>query len=99
MVKQTQKYDLLATLRMLEHLFASSTKTNTLWANIEGFFNGNLKFLSLTPESAMFGFSDVSQDIFLVLNPILLLFKHVIYISRGSIIPLFSRFLRHLQKI
>ena len=37
----------------------------------------------------MFRFSDVDQDIFLVLNHILLLFKHFIYISRDSIILLF----------
>ena len=38
-------------------------------------FNGNLKLPSLIPQGAMFGFSDVDQDIFLVLNHILLLFK------------------------
>ena len=81
------------------HLSANCTKTNILWANIKEFFNGNLKLPSLTPESAMFGFSDVDQNMFLVLSHILLLFKHFIYISRDSNILLFSRFFRHLKKV
>ena len=91
MVKQTQNYILFCNLEdeITYHLFAICTKTNILWTNIKEFFNGNLKLPSLTPQSAMFRFSDVDQDIFLVLNHILLLFKHFIYISRESIILLF----------
>ena len=47
----------------------------------------------------MFGFSDVDQDIFLVSNHILLLFKHFINISRDSNKLLFSRHFRNLQKV
>ena len=70
-----------------------------LWGNIKEFFNGNLKLPSMTPQSVMFGFSDVDQDIFLVSNHILLLFMHFIHISRDSNILLFSRFFRNLQKV
>ena len=79
------------------HLFANCTKTNILWANIKEFFNEDLKLPSVTPKSVMFGFSDVDQDIFLVSNHILLLFKH--FISRDSNILLFLRFFRNLQKV
>ena len=47
----------------------------------------------------MFGFSDVDQDIFLVSNHILLLFKHFINISRDSNKLLFSRHFRNLQEV
>ena len=54
------------------------------WASIKKFFNGNLKLPSLTSQSLMFGFSYLNQDTYLVLIYILLLFKHLIYISRDS---------------
>ena len=81
------------------YLFTNCTKANIVWANIKEFFNGNLKHPSLTSQSAMFGFSDVHQNIFLVLHHILLLFKHFIYISRDSNVFLFSRFFRNLQRV
>ena len=81
------------------YLFANCTKTDIIRANIKEFFNGNLKHPSLTLQSAIFGFSDVDQDIFLVSNYVLLLFKHFMSISRDSNILLFSRFFRNLQKV
>ena len=47
----------------------------------------------------MFGFSGVHQNTFLVLNRVLLLFNHFIYVSTDSNILLFSKFFRHLKKV
>ena len=43
----------------------------------------NLKLPSLTPQSAMFGFSDVDQDIFLVLS-LALLSKSILFIFQET---------------
>ena len=104
MVKQTENYVILATLRTKQPFIfnlnrLNFTKTNILWANIKKFFSGNLKFPSMTPNSVMFGFLDVDENIFLVSNHILLLFKHFYCISKNTAILLFSRFFRNLQKV
>ena len=52
----------------------------------------------MTPQSAIFGFSDVHQGKFLVSNQFLLLIKHFIYISRDSNILLFPRVLEFSRK-
>ena len=54
---------------------------------------------SITDFTECHGFSDVNEDIFLVLSHILLSFKHFIYISEDSNILLFQRFCKHLQKV
>ena len=76
------------------HLFANCTKINILWANIKEFFNGNSKLLSLTPQRAMFGFSDLNQDILLVLNHILYCYLSILFIFQDtSIYSCFQDFL------
>ena len=78
---------------------ANCTKTNILLANMKEFFNGKLKLPSLTLHIPQFPFSDVNQDIFLVSNHSLLLFKDFICISKDSNILLLSRFFWNLQKV
>ena len=83
----------------LVHVFANCVVTVNLWSNIKGYFNDNLNIPLLTPQSAIFGFLEVDNNIFYILNHILLLFKHFIYISRDSNKLPFLKFARNLRKV
>ena len=48
------------------------------------FFKDTIKLPSLTPLSAIFGFLQTDQELFLIINYFLLLFKYYLYVSRCS---------------
>ena len=48
------------------------------------FLKDTINLPSLTPQSAIFGFLQTDQELFLILNYLLLLFKYYLYVSRSS---------------
>ena len=48
------------------------------------FFKDTINLPSLTPLSAIFGFLQTDQELFLIINYFLLLFKYYLYVSRCS---------------
>ena len=65
-------------------LFANCSKSKTLWNSLKEFFKDTINLPSLTPQSAIFGFLQTDQELFLILNYLLLLFKYYLYVSRCS---------------
>ena len=66
------------------HLFANCSKSKTLWNSLKEFFEDTINLPSLAPQSAIFGFLQTDQALFLILNYLLLLFKYYLYVSRCS---------------
>ena len=66
------------------HLFANCSKSKTLWNSLKEFFKDTINLPSLTPQSAIFGFLQTDQELFLIINYLLLLFKYYLYVSRCS---------------
>ena len=64
------------------HLFSECRISTKLWLDISNHFEQNINFPSLTPQSAIFGFLDLNDNIHLLTNHILLIFKYYIYTSR-----------------
>ena len=56
----------------------------TLWNSLKEFFKDTINLPSLTPQSAIFGFLQNDQALFLILNYFLLLFKYHLYVLRCS---------------
>ena len=65
-------------------MFANCSKSKTLWNSLKEFFKDTINLPSLTPQSAIFGFLETNQELFLILNYLLLLFKYYLYVSRCS---------------
>ena len=65
------------------HLFYNSIKTKLLWDQLKDFIsNETLSFPSLTPQSAILGHINLSDD-YLLINHIILIYKFYIYNSRN----------------
>ena len=65
------------------HLFYNCIKTKLLWDQLKGFIsNKTLSFPSLTPQSAILGHIDLSDD-YLSINHLILIYKFYIYDSRN----------------
>ena len=62
--------------------FANFPKSKTLWNSLKEFFKDTINLPSLTPQSSIFGFLQTDQELFFVLNYLLLLFKYYLYVSR-----------------
>ena len=62
------------------HLFANCSKSKTLWNSLKEFFKDIINLPSLTTQSAIFGFLQTDQELFLILNYLLLLFKYYLYV-------------------
>ena len=83
----------------INHIFINCQETNSLWIDLKLFFDNNIHFPELDPQSAIFGFSQVDHDCFLILNHILLLFKHYVYISRDSHKLSLAALVRNIKKV
>ena len=68
----------------INHIFSNCQKTKKLWFDLKLYLSYNIDIPDLDPQSAIFGFLQVDQELILILNHILLLFKHYVYISRES---------------
>ena len=65
------------------HLFYNCIKTKLLWDQLKDFIsNKTLSFPSLTPQSAILGHIDLSDD-YLLINYIIFIYKFYIYNSRN----------------
>ena len=65
------------------HLFYNCIKTKLLWDQLKDFIsNETLSFPSLTPQSAILGHINLSDD-YLLINHIILIYKFYIYNSRN----------------
>ena len=62
------------------HLFYSCRKTQALWTQLTSHLNRHLNLPYLTPQ--IFGFLDISNKDYLIVNHVLLLFKYYIYNAR-----------------
>ena len=83
----------------INHIFINCQKSNGLLIDLKLFFDNNIHFPELDPQSAIFGFSQVDHDCFLILNHILLLFKHYVYISRDSHKLSLAALIRNIKKV
>ena len=50
------------------HLLANCSKSKTLWNSLKEFFKDTINLSSLTPQSAIFGFLQTDQELFLIIN-------------------------------
>ena len=66
------------------HLFHICRKTQALWAQLTSHLNRHHNRPHLTPQSAIFGFLDISSKDYLIVNHLLLLFKYYIYNARDQ---------------
>ena len=66
------------------HLVANFSKSKTLWNSLQEFFKDTINLPSSTPPSAIFGLLQTDQELFLILNYVLLLFKYYLYVPRCS---------------
>ena len=72
------------------HLFCECTVTSNLWYGIIDFFRPSILLDPLTPLSALLGFYDLNDEMYLLKNHILLLFKYCIYKNRSETLILYS---------
>ena len=81
------------------HLFVSCSKTKRLWCTVIEYFRINLHIPPLSPPSAIFGFLEADDKVFLILNHLLLLFKYYVYVSRSSKVLSFEALLKSMMKV
>ena len=68
--------------KMVGHLFVHCSKTKRLWCRVAEYFKEI--FILLLPQSAIFGFLEADDKVFLIVNNLLLLFRYYVYFSRSS---------------
>ena len=80
------------------HLFANCPNGKTLWDSLKEFLKETINLPLLTPQSAIFGFLQTDQELFLILNCLLLLFKYYFYVSKCSKTILFAALKTNIEK-
>ena len=65
-----------------EHIFYECTYAQNLWNQLGLYLSEKVALPVLNPQSAIFGFPDVLDDNYLLVNYLLLIFKYNIYYSR-----------------
>ena len=73
--------------------------TKRLWCTVIEYFKINLHIPPLSPQSAIFGFLEADDKVFLLLNHLLLLFKYYVYVSRSSKVLSFEALLKSIMKV
>ena len=66
------------------HIFYECTYAQNLWNRLRLHLSEKVALPVLNPQSAIFGFTDVSDHNFLLVNHLLLIFKYNIYNSRAN---------------
>ena len=64
------------------HIFYECMYAQNVWNQLRLHLSGKVALLVLNPQSAIFGFNDVLDDNYLLVNYLLLIFKYNIYNSR-----------------
>ena len=69
-----------------QHLFYECIYTQHLWNHLQLYISGKIALPALTPQSAIFGFTDVLDQNYIIVNHLLLIFKYNMYNSRINIL-------------
>ena len=80
-------------------LFVNCSKTKRLWCTVTEYFKINLHIPLLSAQSAIFGFLEADDRVFLILNHLSLLFKDYAYVSRNSKVLSFEALLKFIIKV
>ena len=80
------------------HLFRICRKTQALWTQFTSHLNRHLNLPYLTPQSAIFGFLNISNKDYLIVNHLLLLFKYCIYNARDRKHLFFEALMKNIKK-
>ena len=80
------------------HLFSDCKIVIEIWRKIQLFFRSSIVLADLTPQSAILGWL-IEDDLILIKNLILLIFKVVVYKDRELGVCSIERFLNKLRKI
>ena len=83
----------------LHHIFYECTYAQNLWNPLRLYLSEEVALPVLNPQSAIFGFTDVLDHNFLLVNHLLLIFKYNIYIIQGSIIVSASKAISQIKCI
>ena len=75
------------------HLFANCSKIKTLWNSLKEFFKDTFNLPSLTPQSAIFGFLQTDQELFIILNYFFYFYLNTTYVFQDVLKPF------HLQPL
>ena len=67
-----------------QHLFYECIYTQHLWNHIYLCVSGKIALPALTPQSAIFGFTDVLDQNYIIVNQLLLIFKYNVFNSRAN---------------
>ena len=81
------------------HLFHICRKTQALWMQLTSHLNKHLNLPHLTPQSAIFGFLDISNKDYLIVNHLLLLFKYYNYSARDRKHLVFEALMKNIKNI
>ena len=65
-----------------QHLFYECIYTQHLWNYLQLHISGKIALPALTPQSAIFGFTNVLDQNYIIVNYLLLIFKYNVYNSR-----------------
>ena len=65
-----------------QHIFYECTYAQNLWNQLQLYLSENVALPVLNPQSAIFGFTDVLDHNYLLVNHLLLIFKYNVYNSR-----------------
>ena len=68
----------------IQHLFYDCISAKTLWSDIQNFFSPAFLIPPLDLQSAIVGFLEVDQDLLIILNNILLMYKITLYRNRDK---------------
>ena len=81
------------------HLFHICRKTQALWTQLTSHLNRHLNLPHLTPQSAIFGFLDISNKDYFIVNHLLLLFKYYTYNARDRKHLAFEALMKNIKNI
>ena len=81
------------------HLFYIFRKTQALWTQLISHLNRHLNLPHLTPQSAIFGFLDLSNKDSLFANHLLLLFNYYIYNAIDQKRLVFEALMKNIKNI
>ena len=80
-------------------MFHICRKTQALWTQLTSHLNRHLNLPYLTPQSAIFGFLDISNKDYLIVNHLLLLFKYYICDVRDRKYLVFEALMKNIKNI
>ena len=83
---------------VVSHLFGKCNFAKRLWQELNIFFNGHIVLPIITPQVANFGFFGEIENKILI-NHVLLLFKHYIYRSREAGVLDINNLIKYIYKV